>query len=171
MTAGFNTVIRTCAALAICVAAVSVSADAQGIGVKPKASGANTTAEKAYEKGDLPSPPSRIVIPGVKSATYAEHPEIPDEAEKFGPPEEIPDSPDETDGPTFFGEDVFGRFVWVLDRSGSMNNMGPNDLPVPGGMGGITGEPNKWQIVKAEATEAIQKLDDDDWFAIVTFGH
>jgi hypothetical protein len=165
-----STILRSCAALAICVAAAGMTASAQGIGNGAKASGANTTAEKASEKGDLPSPPSKIVIPSLGGSTTSNFQTIPDEAETDGPPVEIDDNPEEDEPPTFFGEPAEGTFVWCLDRSGSMSTHDPGTGAIEYSGGQLITNPTRLQVMKFETISVLEKLSEKDEFAIVHFG-
>lgn len=121
---------------------------------------------------DKPTPPIRVVIPAdggePPSGTQnpgqdVDNPEIPEEIAEE-PPQENPDPGD------FWGEPVFGRIVWVLDRSGSMgvsdSGAGPIEMPD----GSNIANPNRLQVVKAETIRTISSLSEDDEFALVTFG-
>jgi hypothetical protein len=130
---------------------------------------------KADEKADSDKPiaPSRIDIPMPDGTgpTPGEQ-DIEDENEKDGPPEEIEDvPPDEVeDPPEFFGEPIEGRFVWILDRSGSMGAADSGSGPIEDANGNIFTNPNRIQIVKSECIKVLSQLTTEHWFAIVTFG-
>lgn len=122
---------------------------------------------------DMPTPPIKVMIPTVGAdvpdtgtqnpgGPEFDNPEIPDEIADEPPPEN-------EDGP-FFGEDVFGRVIWVLDRSGSMgvSDTGQGEIEMPDGSN--ISNPNRLQVVKAETVRAINALTEDDEFALVTFG-
>lgn len=122
---------------------------------------------------DKPTPPIKVVIPadtGVDPGSGTQNPgeendnpEIPEEIAE-DPPEENPE------GPTFFGEPVSGKFVWVLDRSGSMGAVDSGSGPIEDANGGIITNPNRIMIVKSECIRVLTQLSEDDWFALVSFG-
>lgn len=67
------------------------------------------------------------------------------------PGEDPPGSPPPEDPPTFYGEPVFGKFAFILDASGSMAG-------------------SRIAALRAEATNAINGLTDDDELDVMSFG-
>lgn len=124
-------------------------------------------------KSDAPTPPVKIVIPapaGVFTATGEWNP--PDEFDNE-PPKELDQEPpaEDLEPPTFFGEPVLGKFVWVLDRSGSMGVHDNGSGPIEDAGGGMLTNPTRIQILKAECVKVLRRLTEDNWFAIVSFGY
>jgi hypothetical protein len=124
------------------------------------------------ETMDRPTPPIRVVIPSGESepgtgtqnpGLECDMPEIPEEITEE-PPQENPDPGD------FWGEPVFGRIVWVLDRSGSMGASDSGSGPIEMPDGSNIANPTRLQVVKAETIRTISALAEDDEFALVTFG-
>jgi len=122
---------------------------------------------------DKPTAPIKVVIPAAEGQDPASGTGNPgDEHDNPDIPEEIQDEPpvETPGGPTFFGEPVSGKFVWVLDRSGSMGAIDSGSGPIEDAGGGIITNPNRIQIVKSECIRVLSQLSEDDWFAIVSFG-
>jgi hypothetical protein len=122
---------------------------------------------------DKPTAPVKVVIPapaGVDPGAGTTNPG--DEHDNPDVPEEINEDPPEENptGPTFFGEPVAGKFVWVLDRSGSMGAVDSGSGPIEDASGSIVTNPNRIMIVKSECIRVLNQLSEDDWFALVSFG-
>lgn len=133
---------------------------------------ASETAESAKDL-DRPSAPTKIVVPQNPQNPQANtNPNAPSEVET--PPIEsdiVQDPPTEViEPPTFFGETVSGKFVFTLDRSGSMMASDSGSGPIEGSDGSIISNPSRIAIVKSECIKVLTQLTEEDKFAIVTFG-
>lgn len=118
---------------------------------------------------DTPTAPPRLRLSGTAPVAKTDPEPDPDE-DKDTPPEPDEDAEEETP-PTFFGEEIEEAFVFVLDRSGSMLAIDGTSCPVEDEDGNIITNPNRMQIVKAQAVTAMKKLDPEvHEFALVTFG-
>ena len=74
------------------------------------------------------------------------NPVPPSEGEDIPPSETPPDGPPAEDPPTYYGEPVSGKFVFILDASGSM----------------MAGSPPRVQVLRSETTAVIQALTEAD---------
>jgi len=125
------------------------------------------------DNADRPTSPIKVVIPA-GFGTLAGGTSMPgEELNADRVPEELPNEPPQEPhyGPTFFGEPVHGKFVWCLDRSGSMVAHDPMAGPVEDRYGNTIAQPTRWQRVRAEVITVLDQLSPDDEFAIVSFGH
>jgi hypothetical protein len=145
-----------------CLAAIALTA---GLGTA-SAQGANTPgvsspdANKA-ETHDRPIGWVRIKLPAVGTGggpsepppppPPIEPPISPPGYEDIPPIEVPPDPPPPVEPPTYFGEPVQGKFAFLLDASGSMYG-------------------SRIQTVRAETTNVITLLTEDDEFDCVAYG-
>jgi hypothetical protein len=94
-----------------------------------------------------PNPPDPLPPP------EPTNPVPPAEGEDIPPSETPPDGPPPEDPPTYYGEPVQGKFVFILDASGSMG----------------WGSPPRVQTMRAETTSVIQALTEDDELDAVSY--
>lgn len=161
--------------------ALGLLALAPSVFANPPAPGSSAEPElrRSRDVGetDKPARAPRVVLPGDGSASGggggsggggsgggggAEEPPI-------EPP--VPEPPvEEEEPPTFFGEPVKGNFVWVLDRSGSMQIADSGSGPIEDWNGNVISQPSRMTVMKSECVKVISRLKADDKFAIVTFG-
>jgi hypothetical protein len=122
---------------------------------------------------DRPAAPAKVVVP-TQPGLPQTVPQTQAPIDTPTPPIEgeiVQDPPIETpQPPQFFGESVSGKFVWCLDRSGSMSIADSGSGPIEGSDGSIISSPNRILIVKTECIKVLQQLSEEDKFAIVTFG-
>ena len=122
---------------------------------------------------DKPTAPIKVIIPAsADQKPYDGDARPGDDLDGDEIPEEIADEPGEEapQPPTFFGEPVSGKFVWVLDLSGSMGITDSGSGPIESPDGTIFTNPNRIQVVKSECIRVLNMLTEDDWFAIISFG-
>lgn len=129
--------------------------------------------DEAADSADRPTPPLKVVIPAISINSNGNNGMQPGaEMEAESPPEELPENPPTEGGepPTFFGEPVQGRFVWCIDRSGSMGIQDSGIAAVEDRNGNIYTNPSRLQRVKAEVVNVLLDLTETDEFALVWFG-
>lgn len=122
---------------------------------------------------DRPTAPIRVSIPARPTAIASEKPEIGDGLTEAPPVEEIPvEVPVEIAPviPTFFGEPVIGRVVFVLDRSASMGQPAAGISAIEDHNDRIISTPTRMQVVKAEVSRALMGMTAGNYFGIITFG-
>jgi hypothetical protein len=129
----------------------------------------------AAENDDLdrPAAPMKVILPPAGAPAGAPGtPVVPpttDVPPLEGENPQVP--PTETiEPPNFFGEPLSGKFIWCLDRSGSMMSQDSGSGPIEGAGGDIITSPSRIAIVKAECIKVLSQLTEEDKFAIVTFG-
>lgn len=161
-------------AAALCFAATPLMA--QGASSSP-ATGSVPETRRAVvsdfvDQADRPTSPIKVVIPASNPGDLLPISMPGEEMDGTEVPEEIgSEPPTETGLPTFFGSPVSGRFVWCLDRSGSMATCDPEAGPLEDRYGNTIAQPTRWQRVRAEVAGVLRELSPDDEFAIVSFGH
>lgn len=113
---------------------------------------------------DTPSGKLLLRVPAAKD-TSDDAPAV----ENAQPPAEPGEPEVEDDAPTtFFGEPIGGRFLWVLDVSGSMATWSDVDS-FEDADGNVMAQPLRIEVMKAELIKCIRKLSGADAFDIVTF--
>ena len=116
---------------------------------------------RVYREGD-PEPPPRSPLP-------SEPPPPP--PPPLEPPPEVAEPEKELGDAEFFGEPVTEDFVFVIDRSGSMDAKVQDDCHLEDADGNVyPTAPSRMTLVIQEAVKCIRKLEKDNDFAIVSFG-
>ena len=155
--------------------AQATGAPATGTGAP--ATGTPVTGEprKAAESDEMdrPAAPTKVTLPPVGAPVPPPPGPVAPPSNEVPPIETDPVQPppiETVEPPQFFGETISGKFVWTLDRSGSMGAIDSGSGPIEGAGGDIISNPNRIQIVKSECIRVLTQLAEEDMFAIVTFG-